>query len=75
MWVAIIDDKVCDDCCGKYGCADFDGKTLTEVSKMTNGEVTSTPAHFNCRCDLAPITGELETIQSNEEDFDKWLNT
>lgn len=48
VWIAIVDEKTCDSCCGAYGCTDFDGMTTSEIEKMTKGEVVSPPAHFNC---------------------------
>ena len=55
--IAIIDDHTCDECCGDFGCVDFDGKTTKEVEDMTNGEQSAPPFHFNCRCTMAPMLG------------------
>ena len=75
VWVAIVDDHTCDDCCGDFGCSDFDGKLTSEVSKMTNGDVDAPPAHFNCRCDIAPYIAEIGDVSNNDlGDFETWLS-
>lgn len=72
--VSIIDDKTCEHCCGDYGCIDFDGKTTSEIEKMTKGAQVTPPFHFNCRCSLAPFDKDLPELEtSNQEDFDQWL--
>lgn len=74
--IAVIDQKTCEDCCGKYGCVDFDGKTTAEVEEMTDGEQSAPPFHFNCRCTMAPMLDNMpELEQSNEEEFQQWLKT
>ncbi len=75
--LAVIDDHTCDDCCGEFGCVDFDGKLVSEVEKMTKGKQSAPPYHFNCRCQLAPVTDDLEsfTPPSNNKEFEDWLNT
>jgi hypothetical protein len=75
VWIAIVDEKTCDSCCGDYGCSDFDGMTTSEIEKLTKGDVTTPPAHFNCRCTLAPYTDNMpELEQSIPGDFESWLN-
>lgn len=74
--IAIIDKDTCEECCGDYGCVDFDGLTTTEVEKLTNGEQSAPPFHFNCRCTMAPMLDNMpELEQSNEEEFNQWLNS
>lgn len=74
--IAIIDDHTCEDCCGDFGCVDFDGKTTAEVESMTGGEQSAPPFHFNCRCTMAPMLDNMPDMeQSNEEDFKAWLNS
>ena len=66
----------CEDCCGRFGCVDFDGKTITEIEAMTDGEQSTPPFHFNCRCTMAPMLDNMpELEQSNEEEFQAWLNS
>jgi hypothetical protein len=76
IWIAILDNHTCDDCCGDgLGCANFNGKLFSEVEKLTDGDVDSCPAHFNCRCTAAPVTDDLELydISDTEKEFDQWL--
>lgn len=74
VWIAVLDDRTCDSCCGDYGCSDFDGKLTSEVEEMTGGETIAPPAHFNCRCDLAPYLEEMGDISDNQlGDFETWL--
>jgi hypothetical protein len=74
MWIAVVDDRT-DECCLWR-----DGLTLDEIrSKIdANGDDgcgTTPPAHFNCRCTLAPIIAEMpEAVTSNLPEFDEWLN-
>lgn len=76
VWIAIIDKATCDDCCGDYGCTDFDGLLISEISEMTGGEVTSCPAHFGCRCRLAPALENIpEKPDTEVHEFSDWLNT
>jgi len=76
VWMAVIDGSTCDHCCGDYGCRDFDGKLLSEIEEMTGGDVNSCPAHFNCRCSLAPATKDIPDQPSlDDKDFSDWLNS
>ena len=75
VWIAILDDTTCENCCGGYGCADFDGMLTSEVEMVTKGEVINPPAHFNCRCSLSPVTDDIPTAETNLGDFEAWLNT
>lgn len=75
QWIAIIDDKT-DDCCVWR-----DGLTSKEIEAQLEGEhsgddcdAITPPAHFNCRCTLAPVTEDLpENAPYDFEDFDTWL--
>lgn len=77
VWIAIVDDRT-DDCCLKR-----DGLTVTEIRAKLKGEwaddkcrASVPPAHPNCRCRVAPATGDLpEVPESNEADFYDWLNS
>ena len=76
QWIAVIDNVTCEDCCGGQGCVDFDGKLTSEVEAMTGGEVVVPPAHFNCRCTIAPVLDTMpEAPASNAQEFDEWLNS
>lgn len=77
IWVAIIDDKT-DDCC-----AWRDGLTVEEIADALQNEHSddecqafAPPAHFNCRCRLAPVLdAEDMKIESNQPEFDEWLTS
>ena len=76
QWIAVIDDRTCDDCCGAYGCGDFDGKSTSQVEKMTGGATVVPPAHYNCRCTIAPLLDTMpDEPESNAKEFDEWLNS
>lgn len=76
QWIAIIDDRT-DDCCSWR-----DGLTTKEIEDQLEGEhsdddcdVSVPPAHFNCRCRLAPMTDDMpEEPQPTEGDFYDWLD-
>lgn len=74
--IAIIDGSTCDNCCGDFGCVDFDGLLVSEVEELTGGDQTTPPYHFNCRCTLAPATDSIpEKPDSGGSEFDDWLMT
>jgi len=74
VWIAVV-DSVTDKCCLWR-----DGKTTTEIEKLLKGEhsgdkckVSVPPAHFNCRCDLAPMIDIPDTTPQDLGDFETWL--
>lgn len=75
VWISVIDDKT-DECC-----AWRDGLTTSEISRQLKGKYSGDecrtevpPAHFNCRCDLAPVTEALpETEKEDLGDFETWF--
>lgn len=76
VWVAIVDDKT-DDCCLWR-----DGLTVEEIADALQNERSdddcqafAPPAHFNCRCRLAPVIDakDLEPPPSNLPEFEEWL--
>ena len=75
VWIAIIDDRT-DDCCDWR-----DGLTTSEIEQALKGEhkddecdATVPPAHFNCRCDLAPMTDAMPDDKPLQlGDFETWL--
>lgn len=83
VWIAIVDDKT-DECCLWR-----DGLTSTEIeSKLRSGQHADDdcdsivpPAHFNCRCRMAPLLDtqlpgeEFEKPASNAKEFYQWLNS
>lgn len=74
--IAIIDENTCEECCGDYGCVDFDGMLTSEIVVMTDGDNDVPPFHFNCRCTIAPVLENMpEDVESNKSEFDQWLNS
>lgn len=77
VWIAVVDNRT-DDCCLKR-----DGLTNKEIQSKLKGawakdecRAVVPPAHFNCRCRLAPATDSLPEIpESNEAEFEAWLNS
>jgi SPP1 gp7 family putative phage head morphogenesis protein len=77
MWIAVIDDKT-DDCC-----AWRDGLTTSEIEEQLKSghsdddcDATVPPAHFNCRCTLAPVTKDFpEETPPDFGSFEDWLNS
>jgi SPP1 gp7 family putative phage head morphogenesis protein len=77
VWVAVVDSRT-DDCCLWR-----DGLTTAEIERRLktdraddNCQSIVPPAHFNCRCVLAPMVEEMpEAPDENTKDFESWLNT
>jgi SPP1 gp7 family putative phage head morphogenesis protein len=77
VWIAVLDSHT-DDCCRKR-----DGLTNSEIEAKLKMEWSDDdcdsavpPAHFNCRCRLAPATENLpKKPASNAEDIGEWLNS
>ena len=75
VWVSVIDSDT-DDCCIWR-----DGLTTSEIEKQLKGprsgdkcKVVNPPAHFNCRCLLAPLTDDLPSKPPKPlGDFESWL--
>lgn len=78
VWVSIIDNKTCDECC-----LPRNGKTTSEIEKMlSTGELdkdecdaTVPPAHPHCRCDIAPVGDTDEVTGPDWKSFGDWLNS
>lgn len=77
QWIAIIDSKT-DNCCSVR-----DGLSTSEIQeKLDNGDLDddcdaiSPPAHFSCRCRVAPLTEDLpEETTPDEGSWDSWLQS
>jgi SPP1 gp7 family putative phage head morphogenesis protein len=77
-WVAVIDSKTCEECC-----LPRHGLTMTKIKRKFKDE-TPPPLHFNCRCDLTPVSKEIDEMfgQAVEDaggeielgGFEEWLN-
>lgn len=75
QWIAIVDTKT-DECCLQR-----DGLTTTEIeAKIESGDIdddcgSSAPAHFNCRCRMAPMSDDIPDTQPPDfQGFDDWLS-
>lgn len=69
VWVAILDDKTCEDCC-----LPRNGKTTSEIEQMDDDcGVIVPPAHFNCRCQIAPVASTDEVQGPDWSSFNNWL--
>lgn len=75
VWIAILDDRT-DECCVWR-----DGLTSSEIEaelkkshKDDECDAIVPPAHFNCRCTLAPaVEGLPDQPPSNIGEFNEWL--
>ncbi len=80
VWIAVIDNRTCD-CTGC--CLPRDGLTTSEIARLLKTKwrsaeirVTVPPAHFNCRCTLAPVTKDLPDVPNSLiGDFNDWLES
>lgn len=77
QWIAIIDQST-DDCClwrDGLTTAEIEAKLQTDHAD-DDCDVSVPPAHFNCRCTIAPMLDDMpDKPESNEQDFDQWLNS
>ena len=76
MWIAVIDDKT-DECC-----AWRDGLTSAQIEaklpqhRDDECDVIVPPAHFNCRCTVAPMLDTMTDEPTvNVTEFEEWLNS
>ena len=78
VWISVIDDKT-DECCALR-----DGVLLSRIKEKIEeeGEIGECdavvpPAHFGCRCRIAPVDDEIldEIPSSNKIDFEDWLES
>lgn len=75
VWISVVDDRT-DECCLWR-----DGLTTSEIEEKLKTshrddecKTSVPPAHFNCRCDIAPVTDALPQEGPLElGDFDTWL--
>lgn len=74
VWIAVI-DNVTDECCLWR-----DGLTTSEIEGQLSKsddecDAIVPPAHFNCRCTLAPVGEVTDKVEPNLQEFDEWLNS
>jgi hypothetical protein len=78
VWVAIIDNKTCVECC-----IPRNGMTTSEIeAALESGDLdadecdgSSPPIHPNCRCQLSPVASTDEVQGPDWKGFDEWLNS
>lgn len=76
VWIAVLDDRT-DECCEKR-----DGLLTSEIKLKLEGpwadddcQAVVPPAHFNCRCTLAPAMDNIpDRPEIPFDDFEAWLN-
>lgn len=78
VWIAILDDRT-DHCCEwRSGLltSEIEEKLKTD-HKDDKCRAIVPPAHFNCRCTLAPVSPDLEAVDNTDIDrsFDAWLES
>lgn len=79
VWISVLDQKTCEQCCVWRN-----GLLTSEIEKELDNnqdlreycDAIVPPAHFNCRCSLAPASSDLEAedTSSVEKEFNDWLN-
>jgi hypothetical protein len=77
MWVAILDKKTCERCCEWR-----DGLTTKEIEEKLEADPELgdycdsivAPAHFNCRCRMAPVSSQLVAeVPETDAELEDWL--
>lgn len=78
VWIAILDDRT------DYCCEWRSGLLTSEIEERLNTDHKNDkcraivpPAHFNCRCALAPASADMEAVDNEdaEREFDQWLES
>lgn len=83
QWIAVVDDKTDECCLWRDGLTSKEIEQELKSGKHKDDECDSIvpPAHFNCRCTMAPVLDvqlvgeEFEKPASNAEEFETWLNS
>jgi len=83
QWIAVVDDKTDECCLWRDGLTSQEIEQELKSGKHKDDECDSIvpPAHFNCRCTMAPMLDvqlageEFEKPASNAQEFETWLNT
>jgi SPP1 gp7 family putative phage head morphogenesis protein len=75
QWIAVIDNKTCECCCvWKDGLSSKEIEGQMKDHPDDEEETIVPPAHFNCRCDVAPMTDAMpEEPPDDLGDFETWL--
>ena len=77
VWIAIIDNKTCDDCCiPRNGMTTSEIEDALDSGKLDDDcDATSPPAHPNCRCQLAPVASTDDVEGPDWKSVGEWLNS
>lgn len=77
VWIAVVDDKTDDCCLWRDGLSSEEiERKLATTHKDDECRVSVPPAHFNCRCDVAPLLKDMpEIVKSNAPEFEAWLKS
>jgi len=77
VWIAVVDDKTDECCLWRDGLSSEEIESKLSTShKDDECRVAVPPAHFNCRCDIAPLLKDMpEVEQSNAPEFEEWLQS
>jgi hypothetical protein len=83
QWIAVVDDKTDECCLWRDGLTSAEIEEELKSGQHKDDECDSIvpPAHFNCRCTMAPMLDvqlsgeEFDKPVSNAEEFETWLNS
>lgn len=77
LWIAIIDAKTCVVCCewrDGLTSKEIEAKLEEDPSLKDECDAIVPPAHFNCRCRVAPYSESLGSAEPNTDvELDEWL--
>lgn len=78
VWISILDDKT-DECCQwRHGLltGEIEDRLAKDDSLSEDCDAVVPPAHFNCRCTLAPASKDLQMVNNTDlnQEFDEWLS-
>lgn len=77
VWIAIIDGRTCENCCEwRNGLLTSEIEAaLADDHSDDECDAIVPPAHFNCRCTIAPASSDLskEDLSSTDTEFEDWL--
>lgn len=77
VWIAILDDKT-DECCEwRNGLTTSEIEAELESNRADDEcDAITPPAHFNCRCDLAPVGDDIpDRVETDFGEFSDWITS
>lgn len=79
MWIAILDKKTCEVCCDwrdGLSSKEIEAKLADQPELAESCDAIVPPAHFNCRCRVAPFSESLEPYEPDTDvELDEWLKS